>query len=294
MAFARSTMPSLRRARALAMRDDAIASTASFARACDWHRHRCKRAKPTRFAKPTRARASAAGSSEDARAATATRRRALALASIALASVTSTARAQEIAGADVEARALANATFGDVELAPYVDYENGYALLSPRAWVKDLPNGMQEIEMHPVSEYGGRRFKVVIKPYGKVSSLKLADLDGEEYASPEAYAYAVASKYAPVAEEGREVGRGVATCKILSARSSDDGRYYFYEYVTENSMLPLHFWGVVGLGPGPVGSARKLGRKDLVTLVTQMPEEKGPEAAALMAYIITTFRIIDV
>ena len=74
---------------------------------------------------------------------------------------------------------------------------------------------------------------------------------------------------------------------------SDDGRYYFFEYATD-SMLPLHFWGVIALGPGPVGSARKLGRKDIIALTSQMPEDKGPEAAALLEHIVSTFKILDV
>jgi len=232
------------------------------------------------------------------RAATVTRRQSLtyaacgALTAVSSLDVMTPRRARAFVEADVET--MSGATFGNVALSPYVDLDNGYALLSPTDWVKDLPNGMQEIEIHPPSEYGGRRFKVVTRPYGKVTSLRMADLEGEEFATPEAYAYSVASKYAPVAEEGKEVGRGAATCKILNARASEDGRYYFFEYMTENSMLPLHFWGVIGLGPGPVGSARKLGRKDLITLTCQMPEEKGPEAAALLEYIISTFQVLDI
>lgn len=185
----------------------------------------------------------------------------------------------------------AGETFGDVKLEPYVDVENGYALLVPEGWVKDLPNGISEIEFHPLSEYGGRRFKVQVRPYGRTRSNRMDELEDAEYASPRAYAESVARKYAPLEGEG-STNRGQAVSKVLSSRMSDDGRFYFFEYSTE-SMLPLHFWGVIALGPGPVGSARKLGRKDLIALTCQMPEDKGPEAAALLEHIVTTFRILD-
>ena len=224
-----------------------------------------------------------------------TRRRALAsaLAIGASASHVVVARAED--AREVRARdagASTPTTFGDVELEPYVDLENGYAFLSPKGWVKDLPNGIAEIEIHPVSEYGGRRFKVQVRPYGKTKSLRVDELDEPEFATPRAYAEDVARKYAPLDGEG-ETSRGQAVSKVLSARMSDDGRYYFFEYATE-SMLPLHFWGVLALGPGPVGSARKLGRKDIITMTCQMPEDKGPEAAALLEHLVSTFRVLDV
>ena len=159
--------------------------------------------------------------------------------------------------------------------------------------MKDLPNGIAEIEIHPVSEYGGRRFKVQVRPYGKkTKSLRVDELDEPEYANPRAYAEDVARKYAPLEGEG-ETNRGQAVSKVLSSRMSDDGRYYYFEYSTE-SMLPLHFWGVLALGPGPVGSARKLGRKDIITMTCQMPEDKGPEAAALLEHLVSTFKVLDV
>ena len=117
--------------------------------------------------------------------------------------------------------------FDDVELEPYVDLDNGYAFLSPKGWVKDLPNGIAEIEIHPVSEYGGRRFKVQVRPYGKkTKSLRVDELDEPEYANPRAYAEDVARKYAPLEGEG-ETNRGQAVSKVLSSRMSDDGRYYY-------------------------------------------------------------------
>ena len=202
------------------------------------------------------------------------------------------ARAEETSPGMREAMEMRGESFGDVALAPYVDLENGYALLTPEDWVKDLPNGIAEVEFHPRSEYGGRRFKVQVRPYGRTTSLRLDELDDPEYASPRAYAEDVARKYAPLEGEGN-TNRGQAVSNVLSSRMSDDGRYYFFEYATD-SMLPLHFWGVLAIGPGPVGSARKLGRKDIITLTCQMPEDKGPEAAALLEHIVSTFRILDV
>ena len=225
-----------------------------------------------------------------------TRRRALAATVFvgAAASGVGASRAEdEITAGAREALALAPTTFDDVELEPYVDLDNGYAFLSPKGWVKDLPNGIAEIEIHPVSEYGGRRFKVQVRPYGKkTKSLRVDELDEPEYANPRAYAEDVARKYAPLEGEG-ETNRGQAVSKVLSSRMSDDGRYYYFEYSTE-SMLPLHFWGVLALGPGPVGSARKLGRKDIITMTCQMPEDKGPEAAALLEHLVSTFKVLDV
>jgi len=194
-------------------------------------------------------------------------------------------------GGDVDVRAVTRAD--DVALERYEDADDGYALDVPVGWVKDLPNGIAEVEFHPRSEYGGRRFRVQVRPYGKkVASRRLDELEEAEFASARAYAEDVARKYAPLEGEG-STSRGQAVSKVLSSRMSDDGRYYYFEYATE-SMLPLHFWGVVALGPGPVGSARKLGRKDLITLTCQMPEDKGPEAAALLERIVSTFRILDV
>ena len=225
-----------------------------------------------------------------------TRRRALAAAAMIGASASGVGRSSaedEITAGAREALAPAPTTFGDVELEPYVDLDNGYAFLSPKGWVKDLPNGIAEIEIHPVSEYGGRRFKVQVRPYGKKTrSLRVDELDEPEYANPRAYAEDVARKYAPLEGEG-ETNRGQAVSKVLSSRMSDDGRYYYFEYATE-SMLPLHFWGVLALGPGPVGSARKLGRKDIITMTCQMPEDKGPEAAALLEHLVSTFKVLDV
>ncbi len=237
------------------------------------------------------------GDGDGARGARATtRRRALAATVFvgAAASGVGASRAEdEITAGAREALALAPTTFDDVELEPYVDLDNGYAFLSPKGWVKDLPNGIAEIEIHPVSEYGGRRFKVQVRPYGKkTKSLRVDELDEPEYANPRAYAEDVARKYAPLEGEG-ETNRGQAVSKVLSSRMSDDGRYYYFEYSTE-SMLPLHFWGVLALGPGPVGSARKLGRKDIITMTCQMPEDKGPEAAALLEHLVSTFKVLDV
>ena len=256
--------------------------------------HHVDRARAASRVGPSPSRATASGVTS--RAMATTRRRALAATVFvgAAASGVGASRAEdEITAGAREALALAPTTFDDVELEPYVDLDNGYAFLSPKGWVKDLPNGIAEIEIHPVSEYGGRRFKVQVRPYGKkTKSLRVDELDEPEYANPRAYAEDVARKYAPLEGEG-ETNRGQAVSKVLSSRMSDDGRYYYFEYSTE-SMLPLHFWGVLALGPGPVGSARKLGRKDIITMTCQMPEDKGPEAAALLEHLVSTFKVLDV
>jgi len=71
---------------------------------------------------------------------------------------------------------------------------------------------------------------------------------------------AEAEKFAPV-DGDPKVSPGGAVSHVVAARASPDGRYYYYEYRVENSLYPLHFWGVSAVGPGQVGSARKLARR---------------------------------
>ena len=117
------------------------------------------------------------------------------------------------------------------------------------------------------------------------------DIRSAGFESAQAYAVAEATKFAPV--EDAKGAKG-AVSKILSARASPDGRYYYYEYRVENSMYPLHFWGVSALGPGQQGGARKLARRDVVSVVCQMPEDKAkPEDFQLLQAIVDSFRVDD-
>ena len=90
---------------------------------------------------------------------------------------------------------------------------------------------------------------------------------------PETFAATEAAKFAPVkGDEGAKGGPGSATLEIVSARESPDGRYY---RVPRDSIYPLRFWGVAAIGPGQVGGARKLARRDVVQVTCQMPEDKA-------------------
>ena len=193
---------------------------------------------------------------------------------------------------------------GDVKLVPYRDLESGYSLMIPAGWQKDVPKANTP-EFHPVSEYGGRRFRVEVTPAGRVSGGRntmaaLADTDDEEmlsrgYDSPASYANVEATKFAPVegAPGAPKPGKGSAVSQIVQARASPDGRYYYYEYRVE-SIYPLRFWGASAVGPGQIGGARKLGRRDVVSVVCQMPEDKAtPEDFALLQAIVDSFRVDD-
>ena len=193
---------------------------------------------------------------------------------------------------------------GDVVLTRVADDVSGYSLLVPVGWARDQPMANTP-EFHPPGEYGGRRFRVTVQPVGRVpgggrSLAALADSALEEVASagfesPEAFARAEAGKFAPVAgTPGVKSGPGNATSEILSATKSDDGRYYSFQYRVENSIYPLRFWGVAAIGPGQVGGARKLGRRDVVMVTCQMPEDKAaPEDYELLEAVQASLRVED-
>ena len=68
------------------------------------------------------------------------------------------------------------------------------------------------------------------------------------------------------------------------------GRYYYYEYRTDG-IYPLRFFGVAAIGPGQVGSARKLSRRDVVRVTCQVPEKNASEADyELLRAIARSFR----
>lgn len=192
---------------------------------------------------------------------------------------------------------------GDVRLVRYVDETSGYAVRVPEGWVRDQPMANTP-EFHPRSEYGGRRFRVTVTPVGRVPGggnrlASLAESDLEEVAAggfqtPETFAATEAAKFAPVkGDEGAKGGPGSATSEIVSARASPDGRYYYYEYRVD-SIYPLRFWGVAAIGPGQVGGARKLARRDVVQVTCQMPEDKAaPEDFELLRAVVDTFRVDD-
>ena len=193
---------------------------------------------------------------------------------------------------------------GDVVLTRVADDVSGYSLLVPVGWARDQPMANTP-EFHPPGEYGGRRFRVTVQPVGRVpgggrSLAALAESALEEVASagfesPEAFARAEAGKFAPVAgTPGVKSGPGNATSEILSATKSDDGRYYSFQYRVENSIYPLRFWGVAAIGPGQVGGARKLGRRDVVMVTCQMPEDKAaPEDYELLEAVQASLRVED-
>ena len=179
---------------------------------------------------------------------------------------------------------------GDVRLSRYVDEQSGYSVLVPIDWARDQPMANTP-EFHPVSEYGGRRFRVEVAPVGRVPGggqrlLSLVDSETEStvgagFESPDNYAAVEATKFAPVkgtrAAEVAAKGPGGAVSEILAASASADGRYYYYEYRTDG-IYPLRFFGAVAIGPGQMGSARKLSRRDIVKVTCQVPEKDASEA----------------
>ena len=96
---------------------------------------------------------------------------------------------------------------GDVRLSRYVDEQSGYSVLVPIDWARDQPMANTP-EFHPVSEYGGRRFRVEVAPVGRVPGggqrlLSLVDSETEStvgagFESPDNYAAVEATKFAPV------------------------------------------------------------------------------------------------
>ena len=192
---------------------------------------------------------------------------------------------------------------GDVRLVRYVDETSGYVLRVPEGWVRDQPMANTP-EFHPDPEYGGRRFRVTVTPVGRVPGggnrlASLAESDLEDVAAggfqtPETFAATEAAKFAPVkGDEGAKGGPGSATSVIVSASASPDGRYYYYEYRVD-SIYPLRFWGVAAIGPGQVGGARKLARRDVVQVTCQMPEDKAaPEDYQLLRAVVDNFRVDD-
>ena len=192
---------------------------------------------------------------------------------------------------------------GSVRLVRYRDDNSGWSVGTPEGWTRDQPKANTP-EFHPKSEYGGRRFRVEVTPVGRVSGgqqrlAALADTEVAEilargYETPESYAAVEATKLAPVDGSPKAIASpngGVSS--ILAARVSPDGRYYYYEYRVE-SIYPLHYWGVSALGPGQAGGSRKLGRRDVVSIVCQMPEDKAtPEDYQLLQAVVDSFRVDD-
>jgi len=158
----------------------------------------------------------------------------------------------------------------------YVDYDRGFTMRVPRDWQMDTPNGVLEREFHPRSEYGGRRCTVIVTPVGKVESgasggalPKLRDLEMDEYKSAEKLGKTRANEFAPL--DGATGGAKAATF-LVNSEEKEDGALYFYEWRSQ-AMLNFHFWEVAVLGPGSKGSGRKLGRRDVVSVKCQMPED---------------------
>jgi len=186
----------------------------------------------------------------------------------------------------------------EVVYRDYVDIERGFTMKVPIDWQMDTPNGVLEREFHPVAEYGGRRCTIIVNPVGKVEpsspidnnnnnddnndsdstqirKVYLKDL-GVGYGSAEELGKTKANDFAPL--NGPTGGAKAATF-LDKFEESDDGQYYFYEWSSQ-AMLNFRFWEVAVLGPGLRGSGRKLGRKDVISVKCQMPEDgmtKGDE-----------------
>ena len=127
----------------------------------------------------------------------------------------------------------------------------------------------------------------------------LADSDSEEiqdggFESAAAYAAKEASKFAPLEGTPAAKAAGInATTQILDARVSEDGAYYYYSFRSEG-VYPFRFWGASAVGPGQTGGARKLGRRDVVSVVAQMPEDKAKEEDyELLRGVVESFRVFD-
>ena len=91
----------------------------------------------------------------------------------------------------------------------------------------------------------------------------------EEYKSAEKLGKTRANDFAPL--EGATGGAKAATF-LVKAEEKEDGSLYFYEWRSQ-AMLNFHFWEVAVLGPGMRGSGRKLGRRDVISVKCQMPED---------------------
>ena len=160
----------------------------------------------------------------------------------------------------------------------YTDYDRGFSMKVPRDWQMDAPNGVLEREFHPRAEYGGRRCTVIVSTVGKVDENisssndgvpKLRDLGAEEYKSAEKLGKTRANDFAPL--DGATGGAKAATF-LVKSEEKEDGSLYFYEWRSQ-ALLNFHFWEVAVLGPGPKGAGRKLGRRDIITVKCQMPED---------------------
>ena len=158
----------------------------------------------------------------------------------------------------------------------YMDSDRGFSMKVPRDWQMDAPNGVLEREFHPRAEYGGRRCTVIVSTVGKVENIsssngvpKLRDLGAEEYKSAEKLGKTRANDFAPL--DGATGGAKAATF-LVKSEEKDDGSLYFYEWRSQ-ALLNFHFWEVAVLGPGPKGAGRKLGRRDIITVKCQMPED---------------------
>ena len=158
----------------------------------------------------------------------------------------------------------------------YMDSDRGFSMKVPRDWQMDAPNGVLEREFHPRAEYGGRRCTVRVSTVGKVETIsssngvaKLRDVGAEEYKSAEKLGKTRANDFAPL--DGATGGAKAATF-LVKSEEKDDGSLYFYEWRSQ-ALLNFHFWEVAVLGPGPKGAGRKLGRRDIITVKCQMPED---------------------
>ena len=195
-------------------------------------------------------------------------------------------------------------TVGDVTLTRYVDVNSGYSISVPNDWSRDQPMANTP-EFHPKSEYGGRRFRIEVMPVGKVPgggqklqslvNSEMESLTGAGFESPLNFAQVEATKFAPVkgtpAADVAAKGPGGAVTEILQSEKSENGDYYMYEYRTDG-VYPIRFFGVAAIGPGQVGGARKLKRRDLVKVTCQVPEKDATESDyELLRAISKSFKV---
>jgi hypothetical protein len=193
---------------------------------------------------------------------------------------------------------------GNVTLTRYVDETSGYSIAVPNDWVRDQPM-LNTPEFHPVSEYGGRRFRIEVSSVGRVPgggaalvslvNSEMESLTGAGFESAANFAQVEATKFAPIKGTPAAIvaakGPGGAVSEIIDSSVSSDGKYYNYEFRTD-SIYPLRFFGVAAIGPGQTGSARKLGRRDIVKVTCQVPEKDASEFDYdLLRQIARSFRV---
>ena len=126
---------------------------------------------------------------------------------------------------------------------------------------------------------------MTVTPVGKVASRSLsslADSDSEEiqdggFESAAAYAAKGRLRSSPRWRAPRGEGGEDQRHDADPRRAGVRGRDVLLLLVSFRGVYPFRFWGASAVGPGQTGGARKLGRRDVVSVVAQMPEDKAKE-----------------